>query len=152
MLEFTNFYHHFKPFPHELRSIWATHFSVGVLDHPLFILLSGGSTHSKSTIFWLQSLLYCLLSMKGKEKKEKNYTIIYPISWILVEYSCTWYDVSYNGAPQGSILGPLLFLLNINNLVNVSTKLLPILFADDQNVFISGEDVAETVSTCMTSN
>ena len=48
--------------------------------------------------------------------------------------------------PQDSILGPLLFLLYINDMASVSDVLFPIVFADDTNVFLNGRDPNELVT------
>ena len=49
------------------------------------------------------------------------------------------------GAPQGSILGPLLFILNMNDICNVSELLFTILYADDTCVLLSGKDLTKLI-------
>ena len=42
-----------------------------------------------------------------------------------------------SGVPQGSVLGPLLFILYINDIQNYSELISIILFADDTNILYS---------------
>ena len=49
------------------------------------------------------------------------------------------------GVPQGSILGPLLFLLFINDIVESSRKLQYVLYADDTNIFYSGKHLKDLI-------
>ena len=51
------------------------------------------------------------------------------------------------GAPQGSILGPIFFLLCINDLPRVSTKLKFLLYADDTNILYENTDTKTMIKT-----
>ena len=61
----------------------------------------------------------------------KQYVVIDKFSSDCAEITC--------GVPQGSILGPILFLLCINDLNSASKVLQTIMFADDTNLFLTGK-------------
>jgi hypothetical protein len=62
---------------------------------------------------------------------------------VINNYSSTWKEVQH-GVPQGSVLGPLLFLIYINDLSKgISDKSIPILFADDTSFIVTNHDDSE---------
>ena len=76
-----------------------------------------------SSLQWFKSYLY----------ERKQYVYINGECLELKQISC--------GVPQGSVLGPLLFLIYINDLPNISNKLDLNLFADDTNIYYEDESL-----------
>ena len=66
-----------------------------------------------------------------------NSYFCYRYQFVQFNQTCSSMQTIKCGVPQGSILGPLFFILYINDLPNVSQLIELLLFADDTSIFYS---------------
>ena len=96
--------------------------NIDILLNKLFHLGLRGPVHS-----WFRDFL------RGRSQR----VIIDGIHSDLRETQC--------GVPQGSTLGPLLFLLYINDLPMALNNVTPVIFADDTSIFMDGSNMDNMV-------
>ena len=94
------------------------------------------------------SILDCKLNDLGVAKSSKDLIVNYMTNrkFILTDNKKT-YSLDY-GVPQGSILGPLLFITYIYDMTNITTEDKIIVYADDTTVVVSGRNLTEAKQRC----
>ena len=97
---------------------------------------------------WHQGILYKLekLGIKGNLLKWFKDYLENRLQRVIVKGCVSWWSLIEAGVPQGSVLGPLLFLIYINDLaeaVNCSIKM----FADDTCLYVTVDDPEEAADT-----
>lgn len=67
---------------------------------------------------------------------------------VQINNTCSKVQPVLCGVPQGSILGPLLFNIYLNDIVNINPIAKFIIYADDASIFFSGNDIHQLVDKC----
>jgi retron-type reverse transcriptase len=96
-----------------------------VLEHPILLRKLSHYGIQGTTLKWFESYLsnrHQFVTVNGIDSDEEQ-----------IQY----------GVPQGSILGPLLFIIYINDLPCISNLDKFILYADDANIIVTGNTIEE---------
>ena len=110
----------------DLRKVFDT------VNHEILLMKLEHYVIRDNVLNWFQSYL----------SKRKQYVSINGKSSEPLEINC--------GVPQGSVLGPLIFLLYTNDLPSIRNVLDIYLFADDTNIYYesdSMQDLENTINT-----
>ena len=87
-------------------------------------------------------LIIYYMNISFDSTKETNGPMISYLIDTNMMHTMVW-NIITSGLPKVSILGPLLLLLYLNNLALITKSSLPVLFADDTNIFTTGKDSKE---------
>jgi len=99
------------------------------LDHHILLAKLDGYGFSVQTVKWFKSY-----PCDRSQSLQLGNTVSEPY-----QITC--------GVPQGSILGPSLFVLYMNDLINKTGVFTPILFADDTNLFFVSRSLNDDLPT-----
>ena len=83
------------------------------------------------------------IGVRGTTKKWLSSYLSNRQQFVEVNGTCSSYNIVSRGVPQGSIIGPIMFLIYINDIIHVSNIMKFVLFADDTNLFKSGDSVEQ---------
>ena len=82
--------------------------------------------------------------VKDKELEWFNSYLFNRKNYVCVDRNISSSEQVYCGVPQGSILGPLLFIIFINDLSNYIERASVIIYADDTVLYVSHESKEKT--------